>query len=322
MATRKKAKSTRKRGSQKNDGNARPRRRAPRQVMGGLDEAGMAYANLLLDPCFGPLVHPLYPGASSGLLTRSDKTFDVNGASGTAGVIHLCPGATGLAAEQIKWGSALTSSATITLANAGAAGEAFLSTNAVSCRPVAACLQLVYTGTEQNRAGLVYMGHTDGEYLNSGTITADSCTNALPYYGRMPNDVVEIMWKPTDRDATFESLLGTSNLEGRGAVTIAWTGVNPSAFLRIRIVIVWEYRANKTNGIIDDGAYRNLSRNTWADVINSIEKAGHKWYRIGVDTMTRNPERFAGMAVDAALAFNSRRALDGISRRFPSLSIY
>lgn len=319
MAT-KKVKRTRTR--RKNVGNAMPPRRAPRQAMSGLDGPGAAYANLLLDPCFGPLVHPLYDGASSGLLTRSDKTFDANGASGTAGVVHLCPGAVGLSSAQVKWGSALTSSGAITLATSGAAGETFLSTNAVSCRPVAACLQLVYTGTEQNRAGLIYMGHTDGEYLEAGTITADTCTNALPYYGRMPSDVVEIMWKPTNRDATFENTTGTTSLEGKGAVTIAWTGVNPTALLRIRIVIVWEYRANKTGGIIDDGAYRNLSKNTWADVINAIDKAGHKWYRIGVDTVVRNQERFAGMAMDAALALSNRRAIDNISRRFPSITLY
>lgn len=87
-------------------------RKAPRKTrqLLPLDKPALEYANLLVDPCTAPLVHPIYAGGDSGYLFRAESTFSwASDATQTAGVLHWTPNAIGINGIDLVGGGSATS---------------------------------------------------------------------------------------------------------------------------------------------------------------------------------------------------------------------
>ncbi len=292
---------------------AQPRRtkvRARAAMRAGLDSAAAAYAQLLLDPCQAPLTHPVYSGGDGGYLGRYETDVLVNAATGIGAVLFV-PGAMGISAagtvssagnNSVMYLGDNTSAAE--LASDTTAGKwcvlgspsvtqpgyASLYAASAAVRPVAACVQLYYTGSELDRKGIVSMtrvnaGSVLGESGNGPTVAQYRSISNLVV--RTPADHTEMKWTPGDGDQLYTdpTLITTlREVERKNAILITYSGlpVNTSGAVRLRFVVVYEW----TPGAIGGGLMTNMSSrarsvNTLDHVLNALDRLGNWWTSTG-----------------------------------------
>jgi len=157
-------------------------------------------------------------------------------------------------------------------------GSTFLAGVAGEVRPVAACLQLMYTGTELNRAGVVNRSQINGNeaILYSGN-TADTIATSCPMECRMPDSgPLEVKWAPGVLDGDF-AYVGTTQTTGqRGAVAFVWRGLG-SGSIKVRATVVYEWRPTPAEGIIAPSAVGSKSRNTMDEIVGILSASAPNW---------------------------------------------
>lgn len=255
------------------------------QPKGALDAQALAYARLLRDPCGAPLVHPVYSGADGGILARFETDFVAfNGATITSGYLTWTPGALGVNganASQLLYGNSTLSSNAATVfqfANSQAPGNDFLPTQAMAVRCVSACMQIYWPGTELNRQGYVMYGNTNGVAVKlAQAISTDAVGVVLQHTSRIPQNMIEVKWRPGDGDQMFidpTTDTAYSEFSRRNAIAFAVKGLPVATGLRIRLVAVYEYQPDLALGIVNPTNSRNTSNNSLDQVINFLDKAG------------------------------------------------
>lgn len=273
--------------SKSKSGRKAPRRAViPKMMRAGLDAQGMAWANSLNDPCGAPLAHPCYVGSDGGILTRFEGFYDVGtGATDTCGIFSFTPNAIGNSAGSgpaITFFNAANPGVATALANptnASQPGYTFLSTNATAVRCVSACIQVYYAGTELNRSGILSYGNVSGgTFLVGNVVNVNNSSNVLEHYTRVPNELIEIKWRPTSADQLWRDpsqVLGSFNDAARlGGMGFTFTGLQAAAGLRVRIVAIYEYMPDSQVGITNTVRSRSTSRNSFDEVINYLDATG------------------------------------------------
>lgn len=259
--------------------------RAPR-VTRSLDAPGLAYARLLADPCNAPLCHPTYGGANGGLLFRARSVFSVNAAAGaTAGFLHWTPGAIGTTNSEVAFAEYATTATSGVAAGLGSAapGKAFLAGTSTSYRPVAACMQVFYLGSETSRQGFVMLDHTLGGFIDlGGSYSTDLLSRGLSQYSRTPGSCSEIVWKPAMGDETWidpSAVTANVDKDRRGSVTLAWGGLPAAVNLSIVLTAVYEWEPSPAAGLAPATESRSTSRNDVRQVMDYLQSAGTKFVR-------------------------------------------
>lgn len=258
--------------------------RVPRPRL-GLDVAGLQYAKLIADPCNAPLVHPVYGGANGGLLMRSRSVFSVNTtALSTAGYLHWTPGAIGTTNSELLVADAAATGTLVASAGfANAPGKAFLAANASSYRPVAACMQVYYLGSETSRSGFVLVDNTIGGLIDLGSsYSTDLLSRTLGAYSRTPGNCVEVILKPAMGDETWiDPSVATAAVDKdrRGAVTLAWGGLPAAVPLSIVLTAIYEWVPNSASGLTSSTESRSESRNDVREVMDVLTARGVKFIR-------------------------------------------
>lgn len=270
------------------------KKRAPRIVRNvGLDAAGLAYAKLLADPCHAPLVHPVFGGANGGLLMRSRSVLAVNTTAGaTAGYLHWTPGAIGTTDSELlvaEYANSGTSGTAAGIANAP--GKAFLVANSTSYRPVAACMQVYYLGSETSRAGFVMLDNTLGGFIDlGGAYSTDLLSRGLSQLSRTPGNVLELIWKPTMGDETWldpQSATSAADKDRRGALTLSWGGLPAAVGLTVVLTAIYEWEPSPVAGLASSTESRSTSRNDVREVMDWLQARGVSFIRgIGENLMT------------------------------------
>lgn len=283
MAKRKQVKGNKKRGG-------RAKQQLPRAVGRpagpGLDRQAVEYARLLADPCNAPLAHPLYVGADGGIVARfeTDLVVFVSGTT-TAAAFVWTPGGIGttgtVASNLSQFESPLSSSGATAagLVPATNPGFNFLSANASAARCVAACLQVYWPGSEQNRAGYITYGKCPGSSVIIGTAgyTADGVGTIFQTSQRMPVDRIDVVWKPMDGDQQWTNPSAntpTIELTRKGAVGFVVKGIPSGTGVRVRMVAVYEYMPIAASGLSIPYDSRNMSNNTLDQVVNFLDRIG------------------------------------------------
>lgn len=254
----------------------------------GLDAAAQAHAQLLMDPCFGRLAHPVYNTADGGCLSRFESEFTVATSAGLTGaVIAFVPG--GLARSVFGNVTGIVSDTTATLlANTSSPiyspGYAFLQSTASAVRPVAACMQVCWPGAELARQGFVALGQCTGGVVTqalSSNITVSSLRPLAHMRSRMPENVIEVKWRPQAGDADWtdpNTATPDGDLQKKGAVFCAISNLPADLTgARIRLVCVYEWQPRSAQGMASNADDRARSRNTLTDVINALDKNGPDW---------------------------------------------
>lgn len=278
-----KAKGQKGKKKQQRVANAKPRR----MFQQFLDSQAIAYRNLLLDPCNGDLVHPIYAGGTGGILCRFTSTaFYGAGPTDTGFIFHWTPGAmTTSLNELVITGYALPTTPVVAFTAPLAAGRDFIPNNAMCYRCVSACATMTYTGSELGRAGSIWYGQTIGNMVNAGSsyIGVDM-PKSLNRNIRTPDQSVDVLWRPGTTDEEWvdpNRALADDPLmrNDKGAITIVGSGLPVGVGMQIRMTAVFEYQPKYNTGMTVATNARSKTNNTLTQVLNSIPDA--HWSRMG-----------------------------------------
>lgn len=254
---------------------ARPVQRQPGRL--ALGDAGARYAKLLADPCSADLCNGPFGDGFGGLVARFEKEYVVNNsATDVAAFVGFTP-ATGVVAISTTPITDATAAITpVGLVPAANPGYLFLSSNASAVRPLAACMQIYWPGSELNRQGIVSLGRHNAEVYNDAGLSVDSLRTQANYVKRMPADVFEIVWRPTERDLmgtewgpTIPSLTTTNFTTLIGTAT----GIPVSTGMRVRIVAVYEWMPDPASGF-KNVIVKSVQPHRLADILAALDRAG------------------------------------------------
>jgi hypothetical protein len=250
-----------------------------------LDAAAMSYAALLSDPCNGPLVHPIYPGADAGFLFRAENFLTWGSAPGdAAGIFHWTPGYPNFNnSELLLSASGSGGVGTELTANGNSPGKAFLSSQSRASRCVAACVKITYAGQESQRSGRIHYGQTNAGILDAAQVAApDAVAQTLQHYTRTPTDSIELIWKPSQGDFEFCDPSTTSSpllRDRKGALTVAWAGLPAGVGLTFHLTAVYEWTPAPGLGIGYNANGKARSRNSTDQVVDYLLDKGFSFVR-------------------------------------------
>lgn len=308
-----------------NTGRRARRRRAPAipaAVRTGLDAQAYAYARLLADPCGAPLTHPVYAGTDGGILARFESDFlYFNGATEAAGLMLFNPGAIGPSGVNTTSLIAAPSTgpnvatAPTFINSSFQPGFGFLAATAQNVRCVAACLQVYWPGTEANRQGFISYGPVPGAAVLGDTPTVAQVAQIFPKTERMPNDHIEVKWRPADGDQMWgpmDQASPTIDQARKSAIGFAVQGLPVSTGVRVRLIAVYEYQPIWGQGMIAPINSRSTSSNSLDHVVNYLDTFTD-WAYKGVAALNS-----AGRAAKAAAPY-VRAVAYGAARTAPLL---
>lgn len=256
-----------------------------------LDAAGMAYANLLMDPCNKALVHPTYFGTDTGYIGRYASNISVCSTVGsTAGSVFWLPGTLDTTGGGLVAMEAVTSGTSVVVTPIGnlAPGYNFLVPSSTVTRCVAACMKVTWTGPELDRKGLIAFGSFGGSTIGTGSaISADPLMTSSQHTMRTPGDTVEFKWRPGSGDEAFnpDSTTGvTAEERGRhNGICFTYKGL-PSTYnnyFNIEMIAVYEWVPGRDQGLMFTSKERNMSNNTLDQVMNYLDSKGINWQFAG-----------------------------------------
>lgn len=272
----------------KNKGKARRvRRRAGKTPVSrgvAMDEASHRYAQLLADPCGGPLVSGPFGDGSSGMVSRFERDIIINNSATDVGAaIVWVPG---LCEAQISNAPITSDSATITftpVAGTDTPGRSFLSTNAGQFRCLASCMQVYWPGTELNRQGIVSMGQFPADVVTDAVVATTDLRSSSTYVERMPEGMVELVWRPSAYETTWQRVSNVADTatdwDKYTALTASAFGIPVSTGIRVRIVAVYEWIPKPGTGLGIVSLTRNpVRKGSLSTVIDFLDRTGDWMY--------------------------------------------
>lgn len=286
----------------------------PRSIQTGLDAAAAAYAELLVNPCSGPLVNGPFGDGTGGFMVRveTDQIFNY-GTTETASALVFCPSLGTSFVSSV----ALTSDTTaITWAASPAAtpGYTFMLANAAEFRCLSACLQVYWPGSELNRAGIASVGQQTA-YVIEGSPSTSALRSLNQYSERTPDDYLEIKWRPNNYDLQYSpaATIGVTptNLQDigkRSALVASVGGIPVSTGIRYRIVAVYEWIPSGS-GLVAPNKTNAKSRNTFEQVINYLDRTGDWMYHGAMSASKAGYSLMRGMQAAGRLAYGARKVV-------------
>lgn len=231
---------------------AAPARKRPKKgskkppMSGGLDENVRKWLRLMHDPCAAALTPPCYGGTGSGYLTRT-RDIITPPATAVDFLVEFTPSAD--TSSTYRYGYATATGGTLGTASAQQAGGLIANKGVVGRqRCVAACLKVIYTGTELNRSGLVSSTIDSGMSLIPAegiAGTAQLWSTGMPRTARMGAERHEILWVPGDDDQVFRANepseeARTGEISGN-SLQIAIVNAPAGSYI-VEATIVWEWQ--------------------------------------------------------------------------------
>lgn len=273
-------------GQKKKKGNAMARYTA------GLDAAAVAWAKLLADPCSAPLTGPCYPTGSGGFLVRveSDLLYSYS-ATSVAGAMMFIPGMLQQVTGQVCSVQYIDSAADNTTVGwtAYTNGQPGIGPAAgnqwSSARPVAACAQLMWPGSELNRQGVVSMGVVPGAMYDNPANSVAQWRTACEKVFRMPDSICEVKWRPGEADNQFSApsaVEPATLVDGKNALLITYSGLPVSTGVRIRLVAVYEVTPSAAFGTVVtmESPAAAPSKNSVNEILSTMDRAGNWAYSL------------------------------------------
>lgn len=262
----------------------RVRRPATTSTGFALDEAGRRYAQLLADPCNGPLVSGPFGDGSSGMVSRFERDIVINNSATDVGAaLVFIPG---LCEVQGTTGAVTNDVAAITftaIASGDQPGRNFLTSNAGQFRCLAACMQVYWPGSELNRQGIVSLSQMPADVVTDAVIGTSDIRSASTYVERMPEGMVEIIWRPSAYETTWQRCNNvsdtTTDWDKYNALIMSAAGIPVSTGVRVRMVGVYEWIPKPGTGLGLVSLTRNpVHKGSLSTVIDFLDRTGDWMY--------------------------------------------
>lgn len=271
MASRKKATAKR----------PKPKLQVPR-ALARLDESALKWRRLLEDPCGADLTPPCYAGTGTGYLIRNRTLINLP-ATAVDFIWEFCPSQGSLNCLGSSW-SATTAGA---LGTAGISPIGGILDNASivgRSRCIAACVKVMYTGTELARSGTVGYACDSGVTLISGEAISGNAVEwmaGMPHTERLGSRETEYRWVPGPGDEFFRAQSFTSEesptSEANGNALQVVINNAPPGTVQMQLVSVWEWQpAEEVSGYtrLVVGNRGPASSATLNDVLRSLGDLG------------------------------------------------
>jgi hypothetical protein len=267
--------------TKKGKGRASRAIKIPKSVGNGLDSVAAKYAQLLADPCTGPLVSGPFGDGTGGIVARYEQDVIVDAfATSAASVLVFCPSALTYHYSATALTSDTTGFFPIVPGNtANHAGLVAMQAQGGTFRVLSACLQTYYPGTELTRAGITGVGQAPlGAFGGASGTTAANMRSLANYVERTPEQSAEIVWRPSEFDLQWTQannidVITSSNEFRRSGLFSCSSGIPVSTGMRYRMVAVIEWVPGVAFG--QPSIIRTpTSNNTLTHVLNTLDKYG------------------------------------------------
>lgn len=238
----------------------------------GLDLAGLKWARLLSDPCGAEMVSPCYVGSGTGQFMRVRNNISpITANTNTSFQFTYVPGK-----NLFFYGETVGNSGGVIGAYTSVGNSLSLISDSYRC--VAACLRVIYTGTESNRQGLIGLASLPNPLWGPGDlISSPSSLPSCVKVSRTGEVVHEVKWVPQLEDQDFTNASATYESGRSGALMAIGLNANPTGTYSItmELTAVYEYFP-KYNGGIVTGIVPPKSSSTFNDVMRAMGDTA-KW---------------------------------------------
>lgn len=257
----------------------------------GLDAHAMAWARLLRDPCNAPMVSPCYPSGGTGIFLRFRRVYNPMVSPNNCMQMTFQPGLNAIYLGQTN------GAGTVGLVSTPQVAFSDL-TNYDSARPVAACLRVMYTGTEANRAGLIGLSAGPSNLVDPSTnVSSNQVMSRLQRVDRIGEVIHEVKWVPQPADMDFSKFdvasYNTAAANQWGSLTAVTAEVGQ--LIQVELTTVYEVVPSNQNLLVSQIPPK--SRNTMGEVIGALGDTA-KW--VFSDVVAPVLKASAGLAVQAA----------------------
>lgn len=216
----------------------------PRTPRGALSVGDRRFARLLNDPCNAPYAPGMIANGHGTNVQRFCGDYVISsGATGSNVNFCVSPNVMGIFA-----GSTATDNDPISWNSSNLFPGAGAMSGWIRFRCLAACIQVTWVNSEQNRKGYIAMGNAP----RHAAVTGASCTPgelraALPYGGRMPAESVGIKWRPNQTDLDMNVAGSEINLQ-TSAIYAQVSAIDANTQIRFRVTAVMEWEMSPAFG--------------------------------------------------------------------------
>lgn len=270
------------------------------------------YAELLANPCGGPLVPSPFGGGNGGLVVRTERDFILGGTTNTAGALVWAPGSMAVAhASATSDGVNLS----FTPAEYYVPGYDFIANNAKQYRCISACMQVSWAGTELERGGVLSMSPCASPEATSTTTTVAELRSSAGYVFRVPNDHQELVWRPQETELEYTqpspAVTMFSNYNNT-AMVLTFAGIKANAGgIRVRLVAVYEWIPNVAtgSGLVVRNTRPPVGNITLGGLIGALDTTGDWMFRTAGAAGKAVASLASGMTAVKTLVRGSARLL-------------
>ncbi|APG76236.1 hypothetical protein 2 [Changjiang tombus-like virus 12] len=253
--------------------------RAPRPRMVSNEEKLL---KLIMDPCGAEMAHG-YALSTEGVVQRFTQYFTPTATTETSFAYAINPAYYGPGGVNQVLGTG--TGAIGTAISAPLPGQTFVDANADTVSTLAACVEVLYTGTVVNRKGYIAVAQGPSEQIYS-TITTPTVTfNGLVTLSNavapVPSAAVSVKWTPPVANFIGSaSAIETDSHYQSNSILVTAVGVNPNDFV-VRVTVVYEYAPKVGLGMPLARATRVTPVGVGERITSTLDRMGHWWHNLG-----------------------------------------
>jgi len=237
--------------------------------------------NLITDPCGAELTHG-YGMTTEGIVQRFNRFITPVATSETAFAFLFSP--CNQQNNTAIYQKLAVGAGVPTTVGSGGPGEAFFENNADVVAPLAACIQVLYTGKLVDRKGYIgvcQLSARSGIDIAVGNTDLPTLLSYCQQVSPVPSHAVELKWSPSIKNFTAQNGVAESDASwAENMMMVVAVGVNPSDFV-VKFTGVYEYVPKFTLGQPAPRATMSVPPNVGSHIVSTLDRMGVWWHNLG-----------------------------------------
>lgn len=244
-----------------------------------IDQAALAHARLLADPCGADLEPTVFPG-DRGYINRFVRNSVAGGSVGATSFIYIVK--PGNALGHVSDNTSSSAGQLIAFGNGNFPGNSFFSTNAAKQRCAAFCATIRPIAAPNTATGTIHFGIVSAAaLLNGATISADTavgyCTESVSASQALMAPL-DVKWVPGSFDDRYCPQGVTDDDSDRNVLLVVGTGFPSTSGVQIRETAVIEWSPKTGLGIAIDATSTKESACDKECVIKYLNSKDKDWW--------------------------------------------